>query len=80
MAMLTNRKEQKLLAVGEDVFVIENGKVEAMKVKHIYANCISVSGGFLAFKTAGEDWWLAKKSAEDALENMNANVSSYEKR
>lgn len=67
MAMLTNRKAQKVLAVGADVFVIENGKVEAIKIKHIYAGCISVSGGFLAFKTAGEDWWLTKKGATDAL-------------
>lgn len=67
MGVLTYRKAKKVLAVGEDVFLIQNGKVETLKIKHIYADCISVDGGFLAYETAGDDWWLSKKGATDAL-------------
>lgn len=66
--MLTYRKAKELLEVGDDVYIIENGKIETLRIKRIFSDSLYVRGGFLPFDTVGEDWWLTKTIAKRKLE------------
>lgn len=66
--MLTYRKAKELLKVGDEVYIVENGKIESLRIKQIFSDSLCVRGGFLPFDTVGEDWFLTKTMAKRELE------------
>ena len=67
MVHFTYAKARHLLAPGDTVYSIYDGKITEHEVVKIHADSLVVNDGCLYFDDIRDSWWLTKRGAMDAL-------------
>lgn len=67
MVLLTPKKAQALLTVGDTVYFIRNGAVQPRIVKAILKDCLDVGDDLFFFDEVAKLWFLTEKGAREKM-------------
>lgn len=67
MLLLTPKKAQALLTVGDTVYFIRNGAVQSRTVKAILKDCLDVGDDLFFFDEVAKLWFLTEKGAREKM-------------
>ena len=67
MLLLTSKKAQTLLTVGDTVYFIRNGAVQSRTVKAILKDCLDVGDDLFFFDEVAKLWFLTEKGAREKM-------------
>ena len=68
--MITYRKAKQLLAPGDHVYIVVDGRVEEQEIVRIHKDTLLVRDGYLYFDDAGLTWWLTRLVAQEKLADL----------
>ena len=68
MVLLTHKKAQALLSVGDTVYFVRNGAVQPRTVKAIQKDCLDVGDDLFFFDEVAKLWFLTEKGAREKMQ------------